>query len=76
MATIIHGSPFANGTSAYQKGKTIHDSPYPQGSKERTKWVNGWWAGEKAAKKAAEQAALDAINARPLPDWAALEAGK
>lgn len=76
MSTIIHGSPFANGTSAYSKGKTIHDSPYPKGSRERIKWVNGWWAGEKAAKKAAEQAQTDAILNRPLPDWAALEAGK
>lgn len=76
MSTIIHGSPFANGTSAYSKGKSIHDSPYPEGSRERIKWVNGWQAAEAKAQKAADKAQREAVEKRPLPDWAALEAGK
>jgi len=70
MATIVHGSPFANGAEAYGKGKDIHSSPYPKGSKERVKWINGWQAAERKAAKAAQDAALEASAARPLPEWA------
>lgn len=76
MSTIVHGSPFANGSAAYAKGKTIHDSPYPKGSKERIKWVNGWQAEQTKADKAAATAQLEAVNARPLDAWMQEVAGK
>lgn len=69
MSTIVHGSPFANGQSAYSKGKDIHSSPYPEGSKERIKWVNGWQAAERSAQQAADVAQREAVEARPLEQW-------
>ena len=74
--STIHGSPFANGILAYGKGKSIHDSPYPTSSKERTKWINGWWTAQARAKKAADAATVNAVNARPLDAWVAEEVGK
>ena len=69
MATIVHGSPFANGAEAYGKGKDIHSSPYPKGSKERVKWVNGWQDAQRKAQALAEAAEREAIEARPLDSW-------
>lgn len=73
MSTLVHGSPFANGSAAYAKGKDIHSSPYPKGSKERIKWVNGWQAAQSKAQKAADAATVAAVEARPLPDWVTAE---
>jgi ribosome modulation factor len=66
-------TPFATGYTAFERGKNIHQSPYPEGSRDRTKWVNGWQWAQRQAQKAADAAQLAAIEARPLPDWVTAE---
>lgn len=63
-------TPFMEGHAAFERGKDIHSSPYPEGSRQRTKWVNGWQWAQRQAQKAADAAQLEAIEARPLPAWA------
>ena len=70
MSTEKPVTPFMEGHAAFERGKDIHSSPYPQGSRQRTKWVNGWQWAQRQAQKAREAAQLEAIDARPLPAWA------
>ena len=69
MSTTKPTTPFMEGFAAFERGKDIHSSPYPQGSRQRTKWVNGWQWAQRQAQNAREAAQLEAINNRPLPDW-------
>ncbi len=66
-------TPFMEGHAAFGRGKDIHSSPYPQSSRQRTKWVNGWQAAQSKAQKAADAATVAAVEARPLPDWVTAE---
>ena len=68
MSTEKPTTPFMEGFAAFGH-KDIHGSPYPKGSRERTKWVNGWQFADAKARKAADAAQLAAIEARPLEQW-------
>lgn len=57
---------FAAGHAAYMAGKDAHKAnPYKSHQREWKRWVCGYQAAQR-----------EAIDARPLPDGAALEAGK
>lgn len=59
-------NPYAAGAEAFRRRKDAQEAcPYVKGSREYAKWLRGY-----------EAAQHEAINSRPLPDWAALEAGK
>ena len=77
MSTV---SPFAEGQLAFTAGKPIYANPYTWHNDAWYKWNKGWTlAADKAynaARKAADKAQREAIDARELPQWAELEAGK
>ena len=62
MSTEKPVTPFMEGHAAFGRGKDIHSSPYPQGSRQRTKWVNGWQWAQRQAQKSADAATLEALT--------------
>ena len=73
MSTV---SPFAAGQLAYTAGRKAIGNPHPLHSKDWVRWNSGWTSAQLAAQKAKRAADLEAIDARELPQWAELEAGK
>lgn len=62
MSTNKPTTPFMEGFAAFERGKDIHSSPYPQGSRQRTKWVNGWQWAQRQAQKSADAATIEALT--------------
>lgn len=60
---------FAEGMYAYSQGRQSTGNPYTLHSKDWVRWNSGWTSGELFAQRAANAAQLEAVNARPLPEW-------
>ena len=73
MSTV---SPFAAGQLAYTAERKASGNPHPLHSKDWVRWNSGYVSAQLAAMRAADKAQREAIDARELPQWAELEAGK
>ena len=64
--TLTEPNAFSAGQDAYRKGLNPREAnPYKSHQKDWKRWVNGYQAAQ-----------LAEINARKLPDWAAMEAAE
>ena len=74
--TLTEPNAFAAGQLAYRVQHQYEKNPYALSTKNAAQWNAGYRAAERKAQKAARAAQLDAINARKLPDWVAMEAAE